>query len=188
MKRFAEGQEYIITSNARPMGIACVVEADGSRATFELSRGGETRRFTERIRTVGKPPSEAVVPAEYDAIYAYDALSKRKQSAPRPVRAGGASAFKYRAVWVALADLEALMAPGSRAYQIAANELLRAWLALGDKAATPQPAPRKGTGQSVRIDADVFDAIAEHATAGVTVQDVIRGVIHKLAEDKRNGL
>lgn len=76
MKRFAEGQKYIITSNARPMGIARVVEADGSRATFELLRGGKTRRFTESIRIASKPASEAVVPSEYDAIYAYDALKK----------------------------------------------------------------------------------------------------------------
>lgn len=77
MKRFEIGQEYIVTSNARPMGIARVVEADGSRATFELSRGAA--RFTERIRTVGKPASEVVVPAEYDAIYAYNAIRKEKK-------------------------------------------------------------------------------------------------------------
>lgn len=78
MKRFAEGQEYIITSNARPMGIARVVAADGSRATFELSREGKTRRFTERIRTISNPASEVVVPAEYDAAYAYNAIKEKK--------------------------------------------------------------------------------------------------------------
>lgn len=79
MKRFEVGQEYIVTSNARPMGIARVVEADGSRATFELARRGGATRFTERIRTVGKPTSEVVVPAEYDAIYAYNAIKKEKK-------------------------------------------------------------------------------------------------------------
>ena len=79
MKRFEVGQEYIITSNARPMGIARVVEADGSRAAFEIARSGGAARLTERIRTVGKPASEVVVPAEYDAIFAYNAITKDKK-------------------------------------------------------------------------------------------------------------
>lgn len=78
MKRFEVGQEFIITSSARPMGIARVVEVDGSRATFELARRGGTVRFTERIRTVSKPTSEVVIPREYDAVYAYNAIKEKK--------------------------------------------------------------------------------------------------------------
>ena len=73
-KVFAEGQEYRISSNCIPIGIARVVEADGSRVTFEFSRKGRKVRFTERILKVGWPLSESCVPAEYDAIYSYNAI------------------------------------------------------------------------------------------------------------------
>lgn len=73
-KCFAEGQEYRITSNCLFIGIAKVVEADGSRVTFELSRNGRIVRFTERILKVGWPLSESCVPAEYDVIYSYNAI------------------------------------------------------------------------------------------------------------------
>ena len=75
-KCFAEGQKYRISSNCIPMGIARVVESDGSRVTFELKRGGRVVRFTERILHVGQPLSESCVPAEYDAIYAFNAIKK----------------------------------------------------------------------------------------------------------------
>ena len=75
-KRFSEGQEYRISSNGLPRGIAKVVEADGSRVTFELKRNGRIVRFTERILHVGQPLSESCVPAEYDAIYAFNAIKK----------------------------------------------------------------------------------------------------------------
>ena len=75
-KVFAEGQEYRITSDCIPRGIARVVEANGSRVTFELTRNGRKVRFTERILKVGQPLSEACVPAEYDAIYAFNAIKK----------------------------------------------------------------------------------------------------------------
>lgn len=75
-KAFAKGQEYRITSYGIPMGIARVVEADGSRVTFELSRKGCKVRFTERILKVGWPLSESCVPSEYDAIYSYNAIKK----------------------------------------------------------------------------------------------------------------
>ena len=75
-KTFAEGQEYRITSDCIPMGIARVVEADGSRVTFELSRNGRKVRLTERILKVSYPLSESCVPAEYDAIYAFNAIKK----------------------------------------------------------------------------------------------------------------
>ena len=75
-KCFAEGQEYRISSNGIPMGIARVVESDGSRVTFELKRNGRIVRFTERILHVGQPLSESCVPAEYDAIYAFNAIKK----------------------------------------------------------------------------------------------------------------
>lgn len=73
-KCFAEGQKYRISSNSIPMGIAKVVEYDGSRVTFEFSRGGRIVRFTERILNVGQPLSESCVPAEYDVIYSYNAI------------------------------------------------------------------------------------------------------------------
>ena len=75
-KCFAEGQKYRISSNACPIGIARVVEADGSRATFEFSRNGRIVRFAERILKVGWPLSESCVPAEYDAIYSYNAIKE----------------------------------------------------------------------------------------------------------------
>ncbi len=75
-KCFAEGQKYRISSNCIPMGIARVVESDGSRVTFEFKRGGRVVRFTERILHVGQPLSESCVPAEYDAIYAFNAIKK----------------------------------------------------------------------------------------------------------------
>ena len=73
-KRFSEGQKYRISSNGIPMGIAKVVESDGSRVTFEFSRKGRIVRFTERILKVGWPLSESCVPAEYDAIYSCNAI------------------------------------------------------------------------------------------------------------------
>lgn len=73
-KCFAEGQKYRISSNSIPMGIAKVVEYDGSRVTFEFSRNGRIVRFTERILKVGRPLSESCVPAEYDAIYSYNSI------------------------------------------------------------------------------------------------------------------
>lgn len=75
-KCFAEGQEYRITSDCLFIGIAKVVEADGSRVTFEFSRKGRIVRFTERVLKVGWPLSESCVPAEYDAIYSYNAIKK----------------------------------------------------------------------------------------------------------------
>ena len=75
-KCFAEGQKYRISSNCIPMGIARVVESDGSRVTFELTRKGRIVRFTERILHVGQPLSESCVPDEYDAIYAFNAIKK----------------------------------------------------------------------------------------------------------------
>lgn len=75
-KCFAEGQKYRISSNDGYSGIAKVVEADGSRVTFELKRNGRIVRFTERILHVGQPLSESCVPAEYDAIYAFNAIKK----------------------------------------------------------------------------------------------------------------
>ena len=75
-KCFAEGQEYRISSNGIPMGIAKVVESDGSRVTFELKRNGRIVRFTERILNVSYPLSESCVPAEYDVIYSFNAIKK----------------------------------------------------------------------------------------------------------------
>ena len=75
-KVFAEGQEYRISSNCIPIGIARVVEAYGSLVTFEFSRKGRKVRFTERILKVGWPLSESCVPSEYDAIYAFNAIKK----------------------------------------------------------------------------------------------------------------
>ena len=75
-KCFAEGQEYRITSDSIFIGLAKVVEADGSRVTFEFSRKGRIVRFTERVLKVGWPLSESCVPAEYDAIYSYNAIKK----------------------------------------------------------------------------------------------------------------
>lgn len=75
-KRFAEGQEYRISSDGLSIGIARVVEVNGPRVTFELEHKGRIVRFTERILHVGQPLSESCVPAEYDAIYAFNAIKK----------------------------------------------------------------------------------------------------------------
>lgn len=75
-KCFAEGLKYRISSNCLFIGIAKVVEADGSRVTFELSRKDRIVRFTERILKVGWPLSESCVPSEYDAIYSYNAIKE----------------------------------------------------------------------------------------------------------------
>lgn len=75
-KCFDEGQKYRISSNGIPMGIAKVVESDGSRVTFEFSRNGRIVRFTEHILHVGQPLSESCVPDDYDAIYAFNAIKK----------------------------------------------------------------------------------------------------------------
>ena len=78
MKKFEVGQEYIITSDAAPISIARVVRRDGVWAEFEFTIAGKVRRYTWRIRTMRsvsrRPMAEAVVPSEYDAIFAYDAL------------------------------------------------------------------------------------------------------------------
>lgn len=75
-KRFAEGQEYRISSNGLSIGIARVLAADGSRVTFEIKRNGRIVCFAERILHVGQPLSESCVPDEYDAIYAFNAIKK----------------------------------------------------------------------------------------------------------------
>lgn len=74
MKRFEEGQEYVITQDARFVSIARVVRRDGDLATFAFHLAGKTRRFSSRIRTVGGSRIDVVVPTEYDAIFAYNAL------------------------------------------------------------------------------------------------------------------
>ena len=78
-KCFADGQKYRITSDCIPIGIAKVVESDGSRVTFELPRNGRIVRFTERILKVGGPLSESCVPTEYDAIYSYNAINNEEK-------------------------------------------------------------------------------------------------------------
>ena len=78
-KCFADGQKYRITSDCIPIGIAKVVESDGSRVTFELQRNGRIVRFTERILKVGWPLSESCVPTEYDAIYSYNAINNEEK-------------------------------------------------------------------------------------------------------------
>ena len=75
-KKFAEGQQYRISSNACVIGIAQVIEVNGPRVTFELKHKGRIERFTERILNVGQPLSESCVPSEYDAIYAFNAIKK----------------------------------------------------------------------------------------------------------------
>ena len=75
MKRFAEGQKYIITSDARGVSIAHVVEADGKQVTFEFSFGGKKRRAAARIRVArGRQMTEVAVLSDYDVIFAYNAI------------------------------------------------------------------------------------------------------------------
>ena len=74
MKRFKEGQKYVITQDARYVAIARVVEYDGKRVAFEFQVNGKTRCIAGRIRIAGKPGTEVAVHADYDVIFAYDAL------------------------------------------------------------------------------------------------------------------
>ena len=74
MKVFKEGQKYWATSDGRVVSIARVVRAGGKRVTFEFSCGGKTRRHTARIRVCRSPASEVAVLADYDVIFAYNAL------------------------------------------------------------------------------------------------------------------
>ena len=78
MKSFEEGQEYVITQDARFVGIARVVRRDGVFVTFEFPLLGKTRRFVSRIRTVRGSRIDVVVPAEYDAIFACYALRSQR--------------------------------------------------------------------------------------------------------------
>lgn len=77
MKSFEEGQEYVITQDARFVSIARVARRDGAWVTFEFHLAGKTRRFSSRIRTIKSSRIDVVVPTEYDAIFAYNALRSR---------------------------------------------------------------------------------------------------------------
>ena len=81
MKRFEEGQEYVLTQDARTLSIARIVARDGAWAEFEFTIAGKVRRCTWRIRTVRdslrRPTAEVVAPSEYDAIFACNALGKQ---------------------------------------------------------------------------------------------------------------
>ena len=77
MKRFEEGQEYVITQDARFVSIAHVARLDGDWLTFEFHLAGKTRRFSSRIRTIAGSRIDVVVPTEYDAIFACYALRSR---------------------------------------------------------------------------------------------------------------
>lgn len=78
MKRFEEGQEYVITHYARFVSIARVVRRDGVLVELEYHLAGKTRRFVSRIRTIRGTRIEVVVPTEYDAIFACYALRSRR--------------------------------------------------------------------------------------------------------------
>lgn len=70
MRKFEVGQEYMITHNARPMGIAQVIDVSRGWVTFEMKRADlrKTVRFSGTVRTIGKS-CECIVPRDYDAIY-----------------------------------------------------------------------------------------------------------------------
>lgn len=72
MKKFEVGQEYLITSNARPMGIGKVCDITPRAVTFDLSRpGGKQMRFAGAIRELqGTGACHVIVPRDYDAVYA----------------------------------------------------------------------------------------------------------------------
>lgn len=70
MKKFEVGQEYLITSNARPMGIAQVIDVSRGWVTFEMTRADMRKpvRFSGAVRMLGKS-CECIVPRDYDAIF-----------------------------------------------------------------------------------------------------------------------
>ena len=60
----------MITHNARPMGIAQVIDVSRGWVTFEMTRADmrKTVRFSGAVRTLGKS-CECIVPRDYDAIF-----------------------------------------------------------------------------------------------------------------------
>lgn len=72
MKKFEVGQEYLITSNARPMGIGKVCDITPRAVMFDLTRpGGKMTKFSGAIREIKCTAScQVIVPRDYDAIYA----------------------------------------------------------------------------------------------------------------------
>lgn len=72
MKKFEVDQEYLITSNARPMGIGRVCGITPRAVMFILSRpGGKVTRFSGVIRELqGTGSCQVIVPRDYDAVYA----------------------------------------------------------------------------------------------------------------------
>lgn len=72
MKKFEVGQEYLITSNARPVGIGKVCDLTPRSVTFDLSRpGGKMTKFSGAIRELqGAGSCQVIVPRDYDAVYA----------------------------------------------------------------------------------------------------------------------
>ncbi len=72
MKKFEVGQEYLITSNARPMGVGKVCDITSRAVTFDLSRpGGKVTRFSGAIRELhGTFACQVIVPRDYDDVYA----------------------------------------------------------------------------------------------------------------------
>lgn len=72
MKKFEVGQEYLITSNARPMGIGKVCDITPRAVTFDLTRpGGKMTKFSGAIREIKCTAScQVIVPRDYDAVYA----------------------------------------------------------------------------------------------------------------------
>lgn len=72
MKKFEVGQEYLITSNARPMGIGKVCDITPRAVIFDLARpGGKMTKFSGAIRELqGTGACQVIVPRDYDAVYA----------------------------------------------------------------------------------------------------------------------
>lgn len=72
MKKFEVGQEYLITSNARPIGIGKVCDITPRAVVFDLSRPGvKMTKFSGTIRELqGAGSCQVIVPRDYDAVYA----------------------------------------------------------------------------------------------------------------------
>lgn len=81
MRRFEVGQRYMVTHNARPVGIAQVLDVSRGWVTLELMRADTRKavRFSGYIRIVhGGVTCECIVPRDYDAIYAGSAVYSRE--------------------------------------------------------------------------------------------------------------
>lgn len=75
MHRFSIGQRFNLTRDGTRMCVVRVSDIFNKRITFE---GEPIGSFIAGIRKVRYPRCEACIPADYDAIFSYEALAQKK--------------------------------------------------------------------------------------------------------------